>query len=86
MIADMFGLEEFFPSLSNKGETSMKNPKLKNFTYSYYLKVTTISGGSSIPAGVKLVLQGAWYCITHDGLVLTSNGKTYNKGWKEKAA
>ncbi len=64
----------------------MKNPKLKDFTYTYYLKVTTISGGSSTPAGVKLVLQGAWYRITHDGLVLTFYGKTYNKGWKEKAA
>tara|TARA_R100001463_G_scaffold61711_1_gene114545 strand:+ start:1264 stop:1458 length:195 start_codon:yes stop_codon:yes gene_type:complete len=64
----------------------MKNPKLKGFTYTYYLKVTTISGGSSIPAGVKLVLQGAWYRITHDGLVLTFNGETYNKGWKEKLA
>ena len=60
----------------------MKNPKLKDFTYTYYLKVTTIAGGSSIPAGVELVLQDAWYRITHDGLVLTFCGKTYNKGWK----
>ena len=64
----------------------MKDPKLKDFTYTYYLKVTTISGGSSTPAGVKLVLQGTWYRLTHDGLVLTFNGETYNKGWKEKAA
>jgi len=64
----------------------MKDPKLKDFTYAYYLKVTTISGGSSIPAGVKLVLQDTWYRVTHDGLILTCNGETYNKGWQEKLA
>ncbi len=57
----------------------MKNPKLKDFTYANYLKVTTI------PEGEKLVIEG-WYRLTHDGLVLTFYGKTYNKGWKEKAA
>ena len=57
----------------------MKDPKLKDFTYAYYLKVTTISGGSSIPASVKLVLQGDYYRLTHDGLVLTSDGETYKK-------
>jgi len=64
----------------------MKDPKFKDFTYAYYLKVTTISGGSSIPAGVKLVLQGDWYRITHDGLIRTFCGETYDKGWKEKQA
>ena len=64
----------------------MKDFKLKDFTYANYLKVTTISEGCDIPAGVKLVLQGEWYRITHDGLVLTFDGETYNKGWKEKAA
>ena len=58
----------------------MKDLNLKDFTYAYYLKVTTI------PAGVKLVLQGDWYRITHDGLVLTFDGETYSKGWKEKLA
>tara|TARA_R110002153_G_scaffold78503_1_gene200945 strand:+ start:877 stop:1050 length:174 start_codon:yes stop_codon:yes gene_type:complete len=54
----------------------MKNPKLKDFTYSHYLKVTSFDS-------VKLVIQG-WYRLTHDGLVLTFNGDTYKKGWKEK--
>jgi hypothetical protein len=56
----------------------MKDPKLKNFTYSSYLKVTTIEGE-------KLVIEG-WYRLTPDGLILTFNGKTYNEGWKEKLA
>jgi|TARA_R100000482_G_C5128275_1_gene150125 hypothetical protein len=59
----------------------MKDPKLKDFTYAYYLKVTTISKGCDIPAGVKLVLQGTWYRITHDGLIRTFCGETYDKGW-----
>ena len=54
----------------------MKNPKLKDFTYSHYLKVTSFDS-------VKLVIQG-WYRLTHDGLVLTFNGDTYKKGWKVK--
>lgn len=64
----------------------MKDPKLKDFTYTHYLKVTTISGGSRTPAGVKIVLQGTWYRITHDGLIRTFCGETFHKGWKEKLA
>ena len=47
----------------------MKDPKLINFTYANYLKITGDNGA-------KIVLQG-WYRSLSNGTILTFNGKTY---------
>lgn len=52
----------------------MKDPKLKNFTYAYYLKVTQSNGA-------KVVIQG-WYRSLSNGTILTFDGETYKEGWE----
>lgn len=52
----------------------MKDPKLENFTYEYYLKVTKSNGA-------KVVIQG-WIRSLNNITVLTFDGETYKKGWE----